>query len=103
MSASALSSFGRQHTSPISTLWARRRHAALLDNLIRANKQRGRHGEPKRLGRFHVYDQHELSRALDGQLGGPSAFEDLIHVLAGAAEQIGKFGAIGRQSAIEGG
>ena len=52
----------------------------LLDHVIRAPKERRRHGEPNRLGGFEVDHQLELGGLLHGQVGGLGAFQDLVDI-----------------------
>ena len=51
----------------------------LLDQLVCAYEQRGRHSETERLGNLDINDQLELSRLLDGEVGGLSSLQDLVH------------------------
>src|SRR5215831_10402837 len=51
---------------------------ALFDDLIRPPQHRLRDRQAERLGGFEVDDQLELSRLLDGEVGGLSALEDLV-------------------------
>src|SRR5262245_7741902 len=55
------------------------RKLGLLDQLVRKREQRGRHGETERLGDPDVNDQLELSRLLDGEVGGLCPLQDLVH------------------------
>src|SRR5215831_17082762 len=51
----------------------------LLDQLVSECEQRGRYGETERLGDLDVNDQLELSRLLDGEVGGLCPLQDLVH------------------------
>jgi len=51
----------------------------LLDQLVCAREQRRRDRQPERLGDLDVYDQLELSRLLDGEVGGLCPLQDLVH------------------------
>src|SRR5215470_12935426 len=51
----------------------------LLDQLVGAREQRRRDRQPERLGDLDVNDQLELSRLLDGEVGGLGTLEDLVH------------------------
>src|SRR5437762_1592802 len=53
---------------------------ALLDDLVGAVEQRGRHGEAERAGGFQVDDQLELGRLLHRQIGRLGAVQDLCDV-----------------------
>src|SRR5215468_4863599 len=55
------------------------RKLGLLDQFVRKREQRGRHGETERLGNLDVDDQLELSRLLDGEVGGLCPLQDLVH------------------------
>src|SRR5512133_3712310 len=56
------------------------RLADLLDHLISAGKQRGRHSEAERLGGLEIDHQLILCRLLHGQVSGLLAVEDAMHV-----------------------
>src|SRR5215510_9885731 len=62
----------------------------LLDQLVRARVQRRRDRQPKCLGDLDVNDQLELSRLLDGQVGGLGPLQDLVHVRGAAPVEIEK-------------
>src|SRR5450830_236904 len=47
-----------------------------FDHLIGAREQRWRHGEAERLGGLQIDNQIEGGWELDGQIGGPRAFEN---------------------------
>ena len=53
---------------------------ALLDDLVRLYQQRRRDRQAERLRSLEVDDQLELSRFFNGQVAGPSAFENLVYV-----------------------
>src|SRR3954471_5359405 len=72
----------------------------LLNHFVGAEEDRGRHGEAERLGGFHIDHKFPFGRLLYRQIGRVGAFEDLIHVVACATEQIGYIGAVDDQSAI---
>src|SRR5262245_47508419 len=70
----------RSATSAVSACSnVRERKLGLLDQLVRKREQRGRHGETERLSDLDVDDQLELSRLLDGEVGGLSTLQDLVH------------------------
>ena len=52
----------------------------LLDDLVCPQEQRRRDRQAQRLGGLEVDHQLELRRLLDGQVTGPGALEDLVHV-----------------------
>ena len=54
----------------------------LLDDLVGAGEDRGRHGEAKRLGGLEVDHQLECGRLLDRQISGLGAVQDLSGVAA---------------------
>ena len=58
----------------------------LLDHLVGAQQQRGRHSETERFGRLHIDHQFEFGRLLDRQIGRLGALQDFIDVAACAAE-----------------
>jgi hypothetical protein len=66
--------------------------ASLLDHLVGADEQRGRHREAGRFGSFHVDHQGEFGGPLHWQVGRLGAFEDLVDVVARTAHQIGSSG-----------
>src|SRR5215813_5363881 len=78
---------------------SKRHLASLLDNLVGADEQRGRHGETERLGSLHVDDKCELGRLLYRQIGRLGAFKNNIDVAACTAEEIGQIRAVHNQSA----
>jgi len=51
----------------------------LLDHLVGAGEERWGHGETEHLGDPDVNDQLELSRLLDGEVGGLCPLQDLVH------------------------
>ena len=51
----------------------------LVGQLVRAREQRRRDRQPERLGDPDVNDQLELSRLLDGEVGGLCPLQDLVH------------------------
>ena len=53
----------------------------LLDDLVGAGEQRGRHGQTKRLRRFYVNDQIELCGLLYRQIRWVRTLQDLIDVV----------------------
>src|SRR4029434_7818047 len=52
----------------------------LLDDLVCPQERRRRDRQARRLGGLEVDHQLELRRLLDGQVAGPGALEDLVHV-----------------------
>src|SRR5262245_20113119 len=57
------------------------RLASSLEDLVRTGQQRRRDRQAERLGGLQVDHQLELCRLLDGEIGGPRAFQDLGDVL----------------------
>ena len=57
----------------------------LLDHLVRAQQQRLWDREPERLRGLQVDDQLEFGRPFDGKVGGPGAFENLVHEVRGTS------------------
>src|SRR5262245_17534190 len=64
------------------------RLAHSLDHLVGEQKERFRDREPKCFRCLEVDSQVELGRLLHGQVGGPSALQNLVHVAGRASEQI---------------
>src|SRR5712692_5833517 len=62
--------------------------ARSLNYLVRPPQQRRRDRQAEGLGGLAVDDQLELRRLLDGQVGGLSAAQDLVHIGGGAPPQI---------------
>src|SRR5262249_9223318 len=60
-----------------------------FDHLVSLHKQRGRYGDAKRLGDLYIDDQLELSRLLDGEVGGLCPLQDLVHEGGGPPEEGG--------------
>jgi hypothetical protein len=58
--------------------------ANLIDRLIGAVKQRGRHGDPERLGSLEIDHQLVLGRCLYREIGGLLALEDAVDIAGGA-------------------
>src|SRR5262249_15896348 len=52
----------------------------LSADLVRPPEHRWRDRQVERLGGLEIDDQLELRRLLDGQVGGFSALEDLVHI-----------------------
>src|SRR4051794_8031885 len=68
-----------------------------FDHLIRTGEKRGWDREAEGSGGPQVYDEIELRRLLDGQVGGLGSLQNLINVGGGAPNQIGKVCAIGHE------
>ena len=64
------------------------RMGTLIDHLVSECEQRGRYGETERLGDLDVNDQLELSRLLDGEVGGLSPLQDLVHEGGKSPEEV---------------
>src|SRR5215831_1985512 len=71
---------------------------SLLDHLVRLQQHARRDREPEGLGRLQVEDELKLHRLLDGQVGGLGAFEELVHIGSGAAEEVTYAWSIGHQT-----
>jgi hypothetical protein len=51
----------------------------LFDHIVSLGEQRGRYDEAERIRGLAIYDEFEFGRLLNGQVGGLSALQDLIH------------------------
>src|SRR5262250_3252841 len=71
----------------------------LLDHLVGALYEGLRNREAEGLGGLQVDHQLELAGLLHGEVAGPGAFQDLVHVDGRAAEQVEKAGPIGHEAA----
>src|SRR2546430_6319419 len=58
-----------------------------LDDLVGPDQQRLGNRQAERPGGLEVDDQLELGRLLDGEIGRLGAFENLVDIGSGAAEQ----------------
>src|SRR6266542_778402 len=83
------------------TRWRREEDAGVvsLNHLVRSQQQRWRDRQAEGLGSLEVDHQLELRRLLNGEVGGLSTFEDLVHVACGTAEIVGEFRAVAHQAA----
>src|SRR6266568_2082375 len=68
----------RRWSSLEAASYAIRAERSSLDHLVRAQQQRLRDREPKRLGGLEVDHELELGRLFHGKLAGLRAFEDLV-------------------------
>jgi hypothetical protein len=57
----------------------------LFDNLISEQKERFRDREPKCFRGLEIDSQIELGRLLNGQVGGPRALQNLVHIAGSAS------------------
>src|SRR5262249_25105451 len=71
----------------------------LLNDLVRASKQRYRDTDTKCLGGLEIDHKLELGRSLDGQLARLFTLEDTIDIRSCAPMLIDKVGAVGQQAA----
>src|SRR5262252_6908692 len=71
--------------------------ACLAEHLVRLDEVRRRDGEVEGLGRLEVDDQLELRGLLHWQVGGLGAFQDLVYVERGTAQEVGIACPIGPQ------
>src|SRR5262245_5866994 len=78
----------------------RAQHAnRLLDDLVCPQQHGLRDRQPKRPCRLAIDSQFELGRLLDGEVPGPGALENLIHVSGRPPEQIAKVRPVGHEAA----
>ena len=63
-----------------------------LNQLISLCDEERRHLETKRLGGLEIDHQLELRRLLHGEVGGPGALQNLVHVRGAAPIEIEKVG-----------
>src|SRR5688500_12818994 len=61
-----------------------------LNQLVRAQEERGRDGDAERLCGLQVDRQLELGGLLDGKVGRLRALEDPVDIARSASEQVGK-------------
>jgi hypothetical protein len=73
--------------------------ACLLDHLVGAGEQCGRHGEPNVLSRLEINEQIVLGRRLHRKIGGLLASENAIDVTRGMPHLDRKISGIGNQPA----
>jgi hypothetical protein len=72
----------------------------LFDHIVSLGEQRGRDGEAERIRGLAIYDEFEFGRLLNGQVGGLSALQDLIHKSGSAPEKIDEVRALGHQTPL---
>src|SRR5215475_10275888 len=72
----------------VSCIRVRSAHGNSFDHLVGEQKERFRDREPKCFRGLEVDSQVELGRLLHGQVGGPRALQNLVHVAGSASEQI---------------
>src|SRR2546426_6694985 len=79
----------RRAAQPPAKTPARRETCAgsSLDDLVGPDQQRLGNRQAERPGGLEVDDQLELGRLLDGEIGRLGAFENLVDIGSGAAEQ----------------
>ena len=71
----------------------------LLDHLLGAGEQRGRHLEAERFGSLEIDDQLVLGRCLHRQVGRLFAFENTINISGGSPLWLDQFRPIGNEAA----
>ena len=55
---------------------------------VPAHQHVGRNRQADLFGRFQIDDEFKLRRLLNGQIGGPTAFQDLVHIRGSAPIQL---------------
>src|SRR5215831_589616 len=76
----------------------RRWSSTLFDYPVRALEHRWRDRQLECLGRLQIYNQLELRRLLDREVGGLGTFQYLVHVDRGAPKIIYDVGRIGHET-----
>src|SRR5262245_66642319 len=71
-----------------------------LDYPIRSCQHIWRNRETDLLGRFQINDELELRRLLDGEVGGLSAFQNLIHIDCGTAAHVEEIHAVKHKAPV---
>src|SRR5216684_6169112 len=71
-----------------------------FDHLVSLGKQRGRHGEAERIRGPAIYDEFELGRLLDREVGGLGPLQDLVHESGSAPVEDDEARAVGHQAPI---
>src|SRR5262245_9828536 len=74
----------------------------LFDDVVRAGKQRSGNRHLHHLGCLKIYDQLELTGALNWQVAGARTFKNPGNIVAEAAIKVGQVWAIGDQAAAVG-
>jgi hypothetical protein len=85
---------------PKAAVSNRSRAAPLFDHPVGAGEQRRRDVEAERLGGLEVDDQLQLGGELNRQIARRNAVQDLVHVIAAAAEAVTEVDAIADQPAV---
>src|SRR3954452_18439533 len=82
---SSESYIGRQQRLSLSTNEAR---ATLLDHLVGATEQSGRHRETERFGRLEIEDELEFHGGLDGKVRWTRSIENAVDIACDAFKQV---------------
>ena len=71
----------------------------ILDQLIGASEQLARQGQTERFGGFQVDQELELGRLINRNVARFASFENLVHVIGHAPEQLRKIDGIAHERA----